>query len=105
MKSHTVVANGARSGSMRCRFQRGTSWPFFDCNAGAGPAKPAWPWQPEHPFAIKTCAPSLAVPWPRREFLSLRADVDIRGADFFRGRCAPYAVRRIAAILIATVSL
>src|SRR5215471_7308921 len=64
MKSHTVVANGARSGSMRSRSQMGTSWPFFDFNAGAGPPMPASPWQTTHPFCSKTSAPSLAVPRP-----------------------------------------
>src|SRR5215470_8670098 len=64
MKSHTVVANGARSGSMRSRSQMGTSWPFFDFNAGAGPPMPASPWQTKHPFSLKTSAPSLAVPRP-----------------------------------------
>src|SRR6266576_3298220 len=64
MKSHTVVANGARSGRMRSRSQTGTSWPFFDCNAGASPPRPAAPWQAMHPFCSKTFAPSLAVPRP-----------------------------------------
>src|SRR6266850_1104260 len=49
---------------MRSRFQMGTSWPFFDCNSGAGPPKPAAPWQATHAFCSKTCAPSLAVPRP-----------------------------------------
>src|SRR5262245_46105459 len=64
MKSHTVVANGARSGRIRSRSQMGTSWPFFDCNAGASPPKPAAPWQAMHAFCSKTSAPSLAVPRP-----------------------------------------
>src|SRR5712675_2188668 len=64
MKSHTVVANGARSGRMRSRFQMGTSWPFFDCNSGAIPPRPAAPWQAVHAFCSKTSAPSLAVPRP-----------------------------------------
>src|SRR5215813_2972148 len=63
-KSHTVVANGERSGRMRSRCQMGTSWPFFDCNSGAIPPRPAGPWQAMHPFCSKTCAPSLAVPRP-----------------------------------------
>src|SRR5215471_2550462 len=64
MKSHTVVAKGARTGSMRSRSQMGTSWPFFDFNAGAGPPMPASPWQTTHPFCSKSSAPSLAVPRP-----------------------------------------
>src|SRR5712672_3025105 len=64
MKSHTVVANGARSGSMRSRSQMGTSWPFFDFNAGASSPMPASPWQTKHPFSLKRFAPSLAVPRP-----------------------------------------
>src|SRR5215468_3266821 len=63
-KSHTVVANGARSGRMRSRFQMGTSWPFFDCNSGAIPPRPAGPWQATHAFCSNTTAPSLAVPRP-----------------------------------------
>src|SRR6516225_9141402 len=61
---HTVVANGERSGRIRSRCQMGTSWPFFDCNSGAIPPRPAGPWQAMHPFCSKTCAPSLAVPRP-----------------------------------------
>src|SRR6476469_3375230 len=49
---------------MRSRFPMGTSWPFFDCNSGAIPPRPAGPWQARHPFCSKTCAPSLAVPRP-----------------------------------------
>src|SRR5262245_18983659 len=49
---------------MRSRFQMGTSWPFFDCNSGAIPPRPAGPWQAVHPLCSKTCAPSLAVPRP-----------------------------------------
>src|SRR5262245_46026773 len=49
---------------MRSRCQMGTSWPFFDCNSGAIPPRPAGPWQAMHPFCSKTCAPSLAVPRP-----------------------------------------
>src|SRR6476646_3392859 len=49
---------------MRSRFQMGTSWPFFDCNSGAIPPRPAGPWQAMHPLCSKTCAPSLAVPRP-----------------------------------------
>src|SRR5262245_27896973 len=49
---------------MRSRCQMGTSWPFFDCNSGAIPPRPAAPWQAMHPFSSKTCAPSLAVPRP-----------------------------------------
>src|SRR5262245_26960057 len=49
---------------MRSRFQMGTSWPFFDCNSGAIPPRPAGPWQATHPFCSKTWAPSLAVPRP-----------------------------------------
>src|SRR6516165_204803 len=64
MKSHTMVANGARSGSMRSRSQMGTSWPFFDFNAGANSPMPASPWQTKHPFSLKSSAPSLAVPRP-----------------------------------------
>src|ERR1700687_5807327 len=64
MKSHTVVAHGERSGRMGSRCQMGTSWPFFDCNPGAIPPRPAGPWQAMHPFCSKTCAPSLAVPRP-----------------------------------------
>src|SRR6266404_7150975 len=64
MKSQTVVANGARSGSMRSRSQTGRSWAFFDCNEGAIPPKPASPWQAMHPFCSKTCSPCLAVPRP-----------------------------------------
>src|SRR5215813_10422108 len=64
MKSHTVVANGERSGSMRSRSQMGTSWPFFDFNAGASSPMPASPWQTKHPFSLKSSAPSLAVPRP-----------------------------------------
>src|SRR5262245_6728501 len=49
---------------MRSLCQMGTSWPFFDCNPGAIPPRPAEPWQATHPFCSKTCAPSLAVPRP-----------------------------------------
>src|SRR5262245_62048298 len=49
---------------MRSFCQMGTSWPFFDCNPGAIPPRPAGPWQAMHPFSSKTCAPSLAVPRP-----------------------------------------
>src|SRR5499426_2068273 len=49
---------------MRSFCQMGTSWPFFDCNWGAIPPRPAGPWQAMHPFCSKTCAPSLAVPRP-----------------------------------------
>src|SRR5437773_10357727 len=49
---------------MRSRSQMGTSWPFFDFNAGAGPPMSSAPWQMLHPFCSKTCAPSLAVPRP-----------------------------------------
>src|SRR5580704_13762630 len=64
MKSHTIVANGARSGSMRSRSQMVTFWDFFDCNAGASRPMPASPWQATHPFSSKSPAPSLAVPRP-----------------------------------------
>src|SRR6266571_4617995 len=49
---------------MRSRCQMETSWPFFDCNSGAIPPRPAGPWQAMHPFCSKTCAPSLALPRP-----------------------------------------
>src|SRR6266566_6847947 len=50
---------------MRSRSQMGTSWPFFDCSAGAGPPPmPALPWQATHVFRSKSTAPSLAVPRP-----------------------------------------
>src|SRR3979411_1161123 len=50
---------------MRSRSQTGTSWPFFDCNAGASPPRPAAPWQAMHPFCSKTFAHSLAGPRAR----------------------------------------
>src|SRR6266550_3272309 len=49
---------------MRSRSQMGTSWPFFDFNAGASSPMPASPWQTKHPLSLKTSAPSLAVPRP-----------------------------------------
>src|SRR6185295_3134726 len=49
---------------MRSFCQMGTSWPFFDCNSGASPPRPAAPWQVTHAFCSKTFAPSLAVPRP-----------------------------------------
>src|SRR5262249_30069313 len=64
MKSHTVVANGARRGSMRSFSQTGRSWAFFDFKPGAIPPRPPGPWQAMHPCCSKTCAPSLAVPRP-----------------------------------------
>src|SRR5260370_4691630 len=64
MKSHTVVANGERSGSMRSRSQMGKALPFFAFNGGAISPMPASPWQTKHPFSLKSSAPSLAVPRP-----------------------------------------
>src|SRR5947209_7387674 len=50
---------------MRSRCQMGTSWAFFDFNAGAGPPPlPSGPWQTMHPCSSKTFAPSLAEPRP-----------------------------------------
>src|SRR4030095_3938756 len=59
-----MVANGARTGSIRPRSHVSTLGPDFDFNSGARPPVPFAPWQAAHPLLVKSCAPSLAVPRP-----------------------------------------
>src|SRR6185295_12213214 len=61
---HTIVANGARSGRIRPRFQSSTSGPTLLFRLGELPSTPVAPWHPAHPFARYASAPSLTVPRP-----------------------------------------
>src|SRR6185436_2746303 len=60
----TIVANGARSGRIRPRFQSSTSGPTLLFRLGELPSTPVAPWHPAHPFARYASAPSLTVPRP-----------------------------------------
>src|SRR5262245_53103395 len=63
MKSHTMVACGARSGRMRSLAQTSGLLGFLLFKSGAMPPTPAAPWQAAH-FVRKISPPSLALPLP-----------------------------------------
>ncbi len=92
MKSHTVVADGAVSGSTRV-YPGGNILAFFRLQRGREPASHArFAVATDAPLLLKDRCALLGGAMALGEFLSRGTDRDIQSADFFRGWRASHAI-------------